>query len=124
MEKIPCAVTSGISITVVECILLYLLILFGVSYLIKRQFMPLAMFLVVAILISCSQLLESYLQRKQEVLIAYSVPKHLAFGYIKGREQILIADSAFLNDEALKKRCLQNFWFERGVRDAMKLRMK
>ena len=124
MEKIPCAVTSGISITVVECILLYLLILFGVSYLIKRQFMPLAMFLVVAILISCSQLLESYSQRNQEVLIAYSVPKHLAFGYIKGREQVLVADSAFLNDEALKKRCLQNFWFERGVRDAMKLRMK
>ncbi len=124
MEKIPCAVTSRISITVVECILLYFLIMYGVSYLIKRQFAPLAMFIVIAILISCSQLIESYSQRKQEVLIAYSIPKHLAFGYLKGRKQVLLADSSLLKDEALKKRCLQNFWFERGVSKSLEMRIK
>jgi len=124
MEKIPYAVTSGISITILECILLYLLIGFGVSYFVRKSFFPLVMVLIIAIVISSSQIVESIQQRNQETIIEYKIPKHLAFGYLKGRKHILIADSSFLNDQSLQKRYLQNYWFEKGLELPNKLFLK
>lgn len=93
------SVIKGITITVAETWLIYVIILFAYLFLtqkIPRYFMgALASF---ALLLSY-QVLESYQQARQKYFVCYSTGKYPAFSFIDGRKKYLFASDTLLNNK-------------------------
>ncbi|CAN5541490.1 ComEC/Rec2 family competence protein [soil metagenome] len=114
-ENFPAAVTSGISISLAECLLSYGLIIAFLNWVNTKSVNYFAGMLIFSLSISGLQLRESILQRNQFQIIQYPIQQHSAYGIIRGRSHILFADSALVADQKLQKRMLSPFWTEKGV---------
>jgi hypothetical protein len=81
----------------------------------QKTFISLALFLCFTILFSVSQLQESFSQRSQNYLLCYHLKKQLAYGWVKGRRHLLVADSAVISDVQYQQRHLGYFWMAKGL---------
>ena len=112
---IPCAVTNGISITMIEMALLYIIILMLIFYLAQKRWIYLTCLLILTIIFQCLQGMENISQSKQNIMAVYSLKGHSAICFISGRKCFMITDKALLSDEKTKMFHLQQHWWKLGV---------
>ncbi len=95
------AVLKGITITIAETWLIYVIILF--AYLFLTQKTPrffLAAMAAFAMLLSY-QVWESWQQANQQYFVCYSARKHTAFNFIDGRKQFLFAHDSLRKNKSM-----------------------
>ncbi len=115
IDQLPGAVTSGISITIFEVVVMFAMLITVVVWVRQKTFVSLMLFLSCMILFSTSQLQESISQRSQNTIVYYHLKKQVAYGWIKGRRHLLLADSAVIADVQYQQRHFGNLWIAKGL---------
>lgn len=115
IEKLPYALLGGISITVFETWLLYVLIILFFYYFTMRKFNFLMVALVFVMVILFSQLIEQYQQNHQKKFIVYNIPKTSAIDFISAKSNVFYTDSIFANNKGGILFRVKHNWWNLGV---------
>lgn len=118
MEKWPYALISGISISILETLLIYAFIAFLFYYFIKPTFKILLISLSLLLFIGCSQISEQIQQDCQKKFIVYNVPKISALDFISARTNVLLTDSLFSKNETGLSFRVKNNWYNFGMNES------
>lgn len=116
MEKWPYALLSGVSISVVETLLIYTSIILLFFYFIKPAFKLLFISLSLLLFIGCSQISEQLQQEHQKKFIVYNIPKTSAIDFVSARSNVLLTDTAFAKNEAGLSFRVKNNWYDLGMK--------
>ncbi|MCX6235576.1 MAG: ComEC/Rec2 family competence protein [Bacteroidetes bacterium] len=116
VEYLPYSTITGISVTLLQCILIYGMIVSLVIFWQKRRPNYLISALMI-LLVLCTLLFIRNLERCRQCIIAvYSVPGSSAYDLIDGKSHVLIADSAVLTDGKKTERLIRDFWISLGLK--------
>jgi competence protein ComEC len=98
IEKLPYALLEGISTTILETCLLYLLILTWLIWYKTSNPRYIKWMLGFAVTICSLQISELFKQQQQEQFIVYNAPGNTAIDLIQGNTHTFVADSNFYHD--------------------------
>jgi len=115
IDKTPYAVTNGISITVFETWLIYILIFFGLFYLMQKRANMLQGFLAVSILLVALQIEKSIRIHNQQRIVVYNVNEHTAIDLVSGRDNYFISDSIMKQDNNAIRFHIRQHWWKNGL---------
>jgi competence protein ComEC len=107
---------NGITISIAETWLTYLIIFIGVAFLVQRKVQQLSLLLVCAIIIACMQLFESLQIINQKQLVVYCIKNQKAIDLIDGKTHHFIADSALVANKSKLLFHVMHYWWEIGVK--------
>ncbi|QHT66441.1 ComEC family competence protein [Rhodocytophaga rosea] len=114
-ERIPGALIQGISISLVEEIILYVLIVLVLLFLHYKQLRYwYAVFGIICLLVAVN-MAEIYRQHRQKELLIYSVNNHTAACIMEGRKGYFLADSALLQAKTTIQYRFTNYWWDKGI---------
>jgi len=99
IEDLPYAVSRGIHLNISECLLIYLLFFTVLLLLFNKSKHYALMAMTLIFLLFTSFTYTSYQQLKQQKFIVYAIPKTSALEFIKGKQQLLLADNSLMKDE-------------------------
>ena len=91
VENLPYSLSLGISITVLETIIVYTIIILFFSSIIKWKPRLLQLSLALVIFFMILQIKEQYRTGKQQYFIVYDVPKERAIDFVDGNKNYFIA---------------------------------
>ncbi|HQU99541.1 MAG TPA: ComEC/Rec2 family competence protein [Bacteroidia bacterium] len=111
----PQSIINGISISIAETWIIYLIIFIGVSFLVQQKAQQLSAILIACIVLACMQLFENFQIYNQKQLVVYSVKKHRAIDFINGKQHYFIADSSLLADKSKLLFHVIHYWWETSV---------
>ena len=115
IEKWPCALLDGISISGMELLLIYTLIVLFFFYFSKKDARYLRYACCTAILMLISQLYEQRQQFHQKKFIVYNIPKTSAIDFISAKTNVLFTDPAFAKNESGLQFNIRNNWYNLGI---------
>ncbi|HQI69970.1 MAG TPA: ComEC/Rec2 family competence protein, partial [Bacteroidales bacterium] len=98
IESLPFSVTRYISVTFIEMLLVYAIILSLCVFIMRRNnkaFIGAAAFLLLLVI---SVTVRNYNALSQQAIIVYNINKHTAIDLIEGKTAFFICDSAVMND--------------------------
>ncbi len=101
IDGMATSVIRGITISVAETGLIYLIILFLFLFIVTRINGYLRWALTAMIVLLAVQLRESFHQAHQQYFVCYSVKGYPAYGFIDGRNYYLLSHDSLLNNENL-----------------------
>jgi competence protein ComEC len=103
IEKLPNSVMHFTSIFTIETILIYCIViaLLLLIYLKKKEYIYISLLFI--LILSVKFTLAEIDRGKQQKIIFFSAGKFSAIGFIEGKKQILIADSALIKDKKANK---------------------
>ena len=116
IEELPFAVTEGIDISILECFLLYTIIILTLRVLINKTFSSLKYAIMFAIGYLAFQCHETYLQSNQCFLMIHSIKNERVLSLVEGNTSYLIASEKFLNDADKIKFHVSHFWDKSGIK--------
>ena len=115
IEKLPYAITGGISISITETYIIYLSIILLLAFFVLTR----ARYLISAFLcfsgLMLFQIKETYSQRSQKEVVIYNIPGERAIDFINGRSDVLISDQSLIEDEGKMLFRIKHFWWEQGI---------
>jgi competence protein ComEC len=101
IDGMATSVIRGITISVGETWLIYLIILFLFLFIVTRNHRHLQWALAAIIVLLAVELRESFHQARQQYFVCYSVKGYPAYGFIDGRNYYLLSHDSLLNNENL-----------------------
>lgn len=115
IELLPFSYIDNISISTGMTLLIYLFCLCIVLFFIRRDipFLKLGLFILLALLILRAT--QSYQNCRQNNFVVYSIKNHVAIQIIQGKEAVLIADHALLNNPDARDYPMQGFICKSGI---------
>ncbi len=116
IDNIPFALISGISITMLEMILLYVLILLLCWLTEERRAKVLIISLVIVLGLTSFYAYEVVRNSVQKKLMVYSIPKHSAVAFIVGRKVLCSFDEQLLENESSMLFHVRHHWWSCGVK--------
>ena len=115
IEQIPYSVLSGIDISLVEAIIIYLIIAGGLVFVIREKRYSFYFSLSLSVLFMCLQILEVYEQKKQQFAVIYNVKQETAIAFINGTEvTFLTSEKLWTNDQAMLFH-VRHHWWNKGI---------
>ncbi|MBI4931917.1 MAG: ComEC family competence protein [Bacteroidetes bacterium] len=114
-EQMPGALIQGISIKISETWMIYLVIICFMIYLFQQRVRFIFPALGILLLILSLQVYENYRERKQNILIVYSIPKISAYDFISGKKTIFVANLALLNNPSSMIFHIKHNWADMGI---------
>ena len=117
VENLPYSLSLGISITVLETIIVYTIIILFFSSIIKWKPRLLQLSLALVIFFMILQIKEQYRTGKQQYFIVYDVPKERAIDFVDGNKNYFIASAYLYNDKSKMRFNIQHFRWERRVKE-------
>ena len=117
IEKIPYSVLSGIDISTLEAILIYLTITGFLSFIIRENKYGLYASLSLSVLFVSLQIVEVNEQKSQQFITIYNVKKETAIAFVDGtRVTFLASKSLWENDQAMLFH-VRHHWWRIGVEE-------
>lgn len=115
IEKLPMSIlyTNKVFLPEMLCIYVIIISILLVIYLKKKAFIYTALGFILLLSISIS--LTAYQRQHQKIIVFYSSGKKTALGFISGNQQVLIADTAILNDKKADKFQFEGARFLYGI---------
>ncbi|MEO6884114.1 MAG: ComEC/Rec2 family competence protein [Bacteroidia bacterium] len=111
----PYSLTQGISINATETWIIYFGLFFMLMYIFRKKLNYLFIALGIFILLLTIQVFEQKSEQNQSRFIVYNVAKTSACDFIVGKNNFLIADTAFLNNPNEISLHITPNWFEKGI---------
>ena len=115
MEKLPYAIIQGISISIVETWLIYLMTGFLTAFFFNRKRKYILYFLSTIIVILAVQVQQNYVELHQQRIVIYNAPRSTAIDLISGKQTIFIADSSFINNKSRMLFHVKHNWWDSGI---------
>jgi len=115
VQSLPYSLTIGISISQLETILIYLIILMIIPALIKINFKSMKFALVLSIILVSYQIYEKVTCQNQQYFIVYDVKGEQAIDFVDGNNNYFIADENLANDQSKMRFNIQHFRWEKRV---------
>ena len=113
---LPLFVTKGISISVPEALLLYIVLLALFAFAFNKKYRTLVLALTCFIVFLGIRIWKDYIHSHQQIFIVYDIPKCSAITFISGKQCITTkVDSLNFCYH------IQEQWWERGVRDSLSI---
>jgi competence protein ComEC len=116
IEKWPHALIQGISISVFETLLIYIIVLGLLYYFTKKAGSYLITSLLALILFLCLQIKEQYFQNNQKKLIVYNIRNVSAIDFIQNRSNTLLTNPEFGNNQNALSFSVKQNWYELGIK--------
>jgi competence protein ComEC len=98
MEHLPYAVAKGISITTIEMVLLYLIIILVFIHLKFKRAKVFIPALIILLLFSASYSIRNFQKSLQKKIIVYNIGKHSAIDFVSGNSCYSVMDSSLTTD--------------------------
>ena len=118
VEGLPYSLTLGISISVIETLLIYSIILLFIVGIMNRVKGAVQMALCFAIAFMGVQLKEQYDTKQQAYFIVYDVPKQRAIDFVEGNNNYFIATDDLQNNQNKMRFHIMHYRWERRVRQS------
>ncbi len=117
IDSLPYSTSQGLMINVSEVLIMYFFLVFIILFFSfnKKIFFKAALMMIIFFLVSFNIRYFKSLNNKE--FAVYSVNKSCALGFIKGREHILLSDSAVLNNKKTQSYFLINGLLKKGVNE-------
>lgn len=116
VEQLPYSLSTGISITIFETWLIYLMLISFLFYSDWKKTWLLKFSMATFILIFCLFSIEKWNQNHHSELVVYHVKKEKAIDLINGRTHLFMADSSLRNDPNKMLFHILHHWDDRGIR--------
>jgi competence protein ComEC len=114
-DKTPGALIQGISISILETWIIYLLVIFLIVFLYNKQIRYLFISLGATILLLSLQTAEAHSTRKQKAIVVYNIPKISAYDFISGKQTVFLADSCLCCNHSSMLFHITHNWWERNI---------
>ena len=118
VEALPYSLSLGISITVLETIIIYTIIILFFSSIIKWKPILLQLSLVLVVFFMILQLKEQYETQQQSYFIVYDVPKERAIDFVDGNQNYFLASKSLCNDKNKMRFNILHFRWERRMMES------
>ena len=115
IEQLPYSVTQGISISIFETWIIYLLIASMLTYfmIVRVKYLNFGLFFLIVLL--SFQVFESDLERGRNRLIVYNVNKCTAIEFVSGKQSYFIADSSLTDDQSKLLFHIKHNWWDMEI---------
>lgn len=117
VDKLPFAIMQGISITIWETWLVYLIIAMVLWFVLYKKRLAIFLFFIFLIAFTGYQAYENYFLSQQQKLIVYSVKNKTAIDLINGTSHVFIADDSLFNDKSKIRFHIRHNWFTMGMKE-------
>lgn len=115
IESLPYSIVKGIYINEMQFVILLLIIL-AVFFLVELKIKKMLFFIMIMScifwLVNLNNLIK---QQNQKEMVVYSINNMTAIDFINGKSHVLVADTAFFNDESAFSYNIENFLVSKGV---------
>lgn len=119
LEHLPYALYTAISISIIEILLIYSLIIFIVLFFLKHKASTLFAGLSVVILLLSINLYKHVVNLRQQKIIVYNLPSASAIDIIQGTKNYFIADSVVSNSKSNLQFYIKNNWCNLGLKETI-----
>jgi competence protein ComEC len=115
IENLPLSTIRGISISVAETWMIYLLLAFFMFYIVKKEAKFLVAAFIICVVIFASQIAEAFSQKQQRLITIYNVPKKTAIAFTTSRQYVFLEDKSLVVDKSeMQFQVYQDCW-EKGI---------
>ncbi len=115
VDQFSFTVINGISITIFETWIIYLLLFTSIAFLLSKSSLYLRLFMCCIIILLATQLMETIKIKNQHQLIVYSVKNRTAINFIDGTVSHFIADQTLVNDKSAMLFHVLHHWWDCGI---------
>ncbi len=115
IEQLPYSLSSGFSISIIECVIIYSIIILLILFIVYKRTVFLQLTMFTTTLLFLGFIMEKWYQKNQNLLVIYSIRNDWAIDLIQGNDHSLLANSALLGNESKMQFHLQNHWSGRGI---------
>ncbi len=119
LEHLPYALYTAISISFIEAVLIYLLIIFTMLFFLKHKAGALFAGLSVVIILLSINLYKHVVNLHQQKIIVYNLPSASAIDIIEGTKNYFIADSVVSNNKSNLQFHIKNNWCNLGLKETI-----
>jgi competence protein ComEC len=118
VDSLPYSLTLGISISTLETLLIYLIILLFIPSVISKNFKGMKVALSCAILFVFFQFYEKITLQEQQYFIVYDVKGERAIDFVDGNKNYFIADDDLAKDKSKMRFHIMHYRWERRVQES------
>ncbi|HNR19381.1 MAG TPA: ComEC/Rec2 family competence protein [Bacteroidia bacterium] len=119
IDSLKSLTLNGLSITVFETWLIYALIATMLGFIIYRNRKLIFASLLLSIILCVLQINEKIVQKQQQKLIVYSVPRKTAIDFISGNDHVFVADKNLIENASQLRFFVQHNWDDLGLNPAI-----
>ncbi|TAG58313.1 MAG: ComEC family competence protein, partial [Runella slithyformis] len=124
IEALPHARLAGLAFSTLELVLVYALIGTLLLLIYHRNRRWLWVMAMLSLVLCRIQLLENEQYDNQKTMVAHAVPYQTAVSLVAGQHALLIADTAFLNNNRAFDFYLDDFYTQRGIRQTTRVALE
>lgn len=117
IDQMPHAIVRGISITITETWTIYIIIAFGLWFLMYKSRNAFFTFLILLCAFTGWQLCENYFLSQQQKIIVYNVKNKTAIDLVSGTSHRFIADNELAIDKSKIRFHIEHNWFDMGIKN-------
>ena len=117
IDSLSFALINGISITMIEMILIYVIILLICYVTEERRIKVVIAVLVIVFGLTAFNSYENLIHSRQKKVIVYSVPKSKALAFITGKRVLYDFDNALLANESSMLFHVRHNWWSYGIKE-------
>lgn len=118
VQSLPHSLSLGISISKIETILIYLIILLIIPSLIKKNFRLIKVVLSLSIFLVFYQVYEKTTYQNQKYFIVYDVKSERAIDFVDGNKNYFIANESLAFDKSKMRFHIMHYRWERRVMES------
>lgn len=115
IEKVPYSVLSGIDISTLESLMIYLIITGILVFIIQEKRKGLYASLTLAIVFMVFQIVEVIQQRNQQFITLYNIKGETAIALVNGTDVTFISSPELWNNEQAMLFHVRHHWWNRGI---------
>lgn len=115
INNLPYTTISGINASLLELCLLVTFIVTGALALLRKSVPSLYAALTSLLLLLVSFTTERYLHHHQTEFVAFASGKSNVLGFVKGRDMLVVTDSAFLQNKNARRFVLDDYVVRKGI---------
>lgn len=117
VDRLNYSVISGISITIFETWIIYLLLFFAIAFLLQKRALHLQLTLICLITLASTQLFEMFKIHNQKQVVVYAIKNHSAINFIDGKNNHFISDTVLRQDRSAMLFHVMHHWWNNGIYD-------
>jgi competence protein ComEC len=117
VEQLPYSLIQGLSISIVESWLIYLIIFLFFAYIHLRNSKIIIAITAIFTILTIINTIENIIQHNQKMFVVYSTPKNYAYDFIKGKENILFAENRLTENYSQMQFYVMHNWWNNDIRN-------
>ncbi len=117
VEQLPYSLIQGLSISILESWLIYLVVFLFFAYIHLRNSKIIIAITAIFTILTIINTVENIIQHNQKMFVVYSTPKNYAYDFIKGKENLLFAENRLTDNYSQMQFYIMHNWWNNDIRN-------